>query len=282
MDRRELFRIGDMARMFHLSVSSLRHYETLGLITPEYTDPDTGYRYYSTRQFECLNTIRYLRLLDMPLEQIATFLKNRDTDRIRGLLCQQRDVVAAKRRELEIAERKINNRLKQLDDALSSQLDKIHLVQFPPRRLARIRSALSIGKDFDLEPLIRQLEEKQKDAMIFLGKIGVGITRERLIKKQYDQYGIVFLLLDPEDDYTGPVEEIPPETCVAVRFRGSHQEAAAQYEKLDAFLQEHRLEITGFSREITMIDYGLTCDPQKFVTEIQIPIQPIGNCARSS
>ncbi|UYI84670.1 MAG: hypothetical protein OGM61_00970 [Clostridiales bacterium] len=27
-----------------------------------------------------------------------------------------------------------------------------------------------------------------------------------------------------------------------------------------------------FSREITMIDYGLTSDPEKFVTEIRIPV----------
>ena len=59
----ELFSIGDVAQLFHLSVSSLRHYETIGLLTPEYTDPATGYRYYGPRQFEVLNTIRYLRAL---------------------------------------------------------------------------------------------------------------------------------------------------------------------------------------------------------------------------
>ena len=29
----------------------------------------------------------------------------------------------------------------------------------------------------------------------------------------------------------------------------------------------------GFSREITLIDYGLTSDPEKFVTEILIPVE---------
>lgn len=54
-------------------VGSLRHYEQAGLLKPEYTDPETGYRYYSVRQFEVLNTIRYLRVLDMPLGQIGEF-----------------------------------------------------------------------------------------------------------------------------------------------------------------------------------------------------------------
>ena len=48
----KLFQIGEMARLFHLSVSSIRHYEQLGLLKPEYTDPETGYRYYTPRQFE--------------------------------------------------------------------------------------------------------------------------------------------------------------------------------------------------------------------------------------
>jgi DNA-binding transcriptional MerR regulator len=76
----QLFSIGEMAKIFHLSVSSLRHYEALGLVTPEYVDPSTNYRYYSVRQFEPLNTIRYLRAMDMPLTEIADFLQNRDVE----------------------------------------------------------------------------------------------------------------------------------------------------------------------------------------------------------
>lgn len=30
--------------------------------------------------------------------------------------------------------------------------------------------------------------------------------------------------------------------------------------------------INGFSREIALIDYGVTSDPEKFVTEICIPV----------
>ena len=79
MDKKgSLFSIGRTARLFRLSVSSLRHYEAIGLVRPAWTDPASGYRYYSLAQFEVLNTIRYLRTLDMPLEQIRSFLENRD------------------------------------------------------------------------------------------------------------------------------------------------------------------------------------------------------------
>lgn len=86
MEKQNLFSIGDMAKTFHLSVSSLRYYEKIGLVMPETVDPETGYRYYSPRQFEVLNTIRYLRMLNMPLPEIADFLQNRDVDRIKAKL----------------------------------------------------------------------------------------------------------------------------------------------------------------------------------------------------
>lgn len=127
MDRR-LFSIGEVAKLFQLSVSSIRHYEALGLLTPEYVDPATGYRYFGPRQFEVFNTIRYLRALDMPLEEIADFLHNRDVDKMEDMLREQKAAVAEKRRELRRIERKIDAQLRRLCDAQTSTLGKIEFL----------------------------------------------------------------------------------------------------------------------------------------------------------
>lgn len=274
MERKELFQIGKVAKLFHLSVGSLRHYEKAGLLQPEYIDSETGYRYYSTRQFECLNTIRYLRVLDMPLPQIADFLENRDVNKIREMLRQQKETVIRRQKDFQIIEKKIENRLKQLDDALSSELDAVQMIQTPIRRIAWIRNNLSIKSYLDLETSIRKLESRQKKAVVFIGKVGVGIAKEQLQKKQYSRYDMVFLILDKEDTYIGDTEELPAETCVSIRFCGSHSEAPAYYQKLDDYISDHNMIIAGFSKEITMIDYGITNDTNQFVTEIQIPIEP--------
>lgn len=223
----------------------------------EYTDTQTGYRYYSTRQFERLNTIRYLRALDTPLEQIAEFFRNRDTEKIREILRLQKEEVVRKQRELAIVEKKIDNRLKQLQDAVSSELDTVRIAVSPPQRTVWLRRQLKIESYLDLEIPIRQLELSQKNALVFLGKVGVGISKEHLLERKFSEYDMIFLLLDSEDDYDGKTHEIPQQTCVTLRFRGSHNEAAAQYEKLLSFIDEHNLKISGNSSEITMIDYGL-------------------------
>ena len=39
--------------------------------------------------------------------------------------------------------------------------------------------------------------------------------------------------------------------------------------------REEGYTAAGFSREITVIDYGFTTDTEKFVTEIMIPLQKV-------
>lgn len=40
MEDKKLFQIGEVAKMFQLSVGSLRHYEKAGFLKPEYTDKE--------------------------------------------------------------------------------------------------------------------------------------------------------------------------------------------------------------------------------------------------
>lgn len=272
MDKKELFQIGEIAKLFHISVGTLRHYEKIGLLQPEFTDAQTGYRYYSTRQFEKLNTIRYLRALGTPLEEISDFLNNKGLNSIKRVLENQKLEISKKRQELEIIERKIDNRLSQLDSATSSTLDEIQLVTVPEKRIAFIRNSLSLKNHLDLEFPIRRLEENQSKAVVFLGKVGVGISKEHLKKGIFATYDRVFLILDDEDSYSGEIAVIPEHTSVRIRYRGSHNEAAEQYMKLMKYIDENGLEITGFSSEVTLIDYAFTNDTEKFVTEIQIPV----------
>lgn len=277
MEKEELFQIGEVSKLFHISVSILRYYDKIGLVKPEYTDPETGYRYYSTRQFECLNTIRYLRALDMPLEKIAYFLKNRNIDSIHGLLMEQREEVTRRQQELSAIQRKIDNRLRQIDDAVSSRLDVISVEEKEPRRLAAIRRSLTPRSYLDLESSIRELDRLAEGAVVFLGKVGVGISGDSLKRRQFQPYELVFLILDQEDGFAGRILEVPAETCVTIRFRGGHDQAPGYYSRLMDYIEGNHYTVKGFSKEITMIDYGLTSDESQFVTEIQIPVSLRGS-----
>lgn len=273
MNQNNLFPIGEVSKLFHISVSSLRHYENIGLLKPEYVSPDSGYRYYGTEQFEVLNTIRYLRALDMPLSEIEDFLKNKDITLIEEKLLQQKEIVLQKQQELKRIEQKIDHRLNWLLDAKNTPLNKISLIQLPACRIVWVDDPLKINGFLDMETPIRKLDKSNAEAVVFLGKVGLGISSEQLKNSQTQQYDGIFLILDKEDVYNGEVTVLPETLCVRLRFRGSHTESPAQYQKLLQYIEKHQMQIINFSREITLIDYGITNDTEKFVTEICIPIK---------
>ncbi|WP_172136197.1 MerR family transcriptional regulator [Adlercreutzia sp. ZJ473] len=273
----DLFKIGEIARLFHLSVSTLRHYDKLGLVSPEAVDPATGYRYYSTRQFERLNTIRYLRELDIPLERIQGFIENRGIEGVREMLLQQRADVAQRQERLGAIQRKIDNRLAQIDEAVGAQMDAIVLERVPARRIALLKKSFAVESALDLEIHIRELERNEESTAIFLGKVGIGLSQESLERGRFHPYELIFIVLDEEDDYRGGTVLLPEETCLVTRFRGSHEAAPQRYERLLGFARERGLGVAGFSREVTMIDFGLTNDVSEFVTEIQIPVTPLSS-----
>ena len=56
MEDTELFQIGDVAKLFHLSVGTLRHYEQYGILKPEYTDKKQATDITVYASLRCLQT----------------------------------------------------------------------------------------------------------------------------------------------------------------------------------------------------------------------------------
>ena len=170
-------------------------------------------------------------------------------------------------------EQKINHRLNVLSEAQNTPLDTVTLVQLPASRIVWVDAPMKIQDSQDMEAPIRKLDQSNAEAVVFLGKVGLGISAEHLQTAEYPKYDGIFLILDDEDIYDGETMPVAESLCVRLCFRGSHAEAPGQYKKLLDYIKKHQMQIVGFSREITLIDYGITNDPEKFVTEICIPVK---------
>jgi DNA-binding transcriptional MerR regulator len=116
LDTQSLIPIGRFARMTGLSVKALRHYDELGLLPPAAVDPSTGYRSYSTAQVERAETIRLLRRLELPLDDISALLATEDPAHVRSLLLDHQ-----RRTSMRVAELKsVLQRLQPLLDGKES------------------------------------------------------------------------------------------------------------------------------------------------------------------
>jgi len=96
----DLMPIGRFARQTGLSVKALRHYDELGLLRPAAVDPESGYRQYAPGQVERAETIRLLRRLEVPLDDIATLLATNDPARLRHVLLDHQRRTASRAAEL--------------------------------------------------------------------------------------------------------------------------------------------------------------------------------------
>ncbi len=125
-----------------------------------------------------------------------TLFENRDIGRIEEKLMQQKRAVLKKRRELERIERKIDHRLQWLMDAQNTPLDTASLVRRPACRIVWMDDPLKIDGFLDMEAPIRRLDQSDAEAVVFLGKVGPGISREHLQRAETARYDGVFLILD--------------------------------------------------------------------------------------
>jgi DNA-binding transcriptional MerR regulator len=82
----ELMPIGRFARLSGLTVRALRLYDELGLLRPAAVDPESGYRSYASSQLTRAESIRLLRRLELPLDDIATLVATGDPAVVRRVL----------------------------------------------------------------------------------------------------------------------------------------------------------------------------------------------------
>ncbi|MDO5348045.1 MAG: MerR family DNA-binding transcriptional regulator, partial [Bacillota bacterium] len=54
---KDLFSIGELAKLQNISRQTLIFYDKIGLFCPAYIDPENGYRYYSINQLDNLDAI---------------------------------------------------------------------------------------------------------------------------------------------------------------------------------------------------------------------------------
>lgn len=267
----QLFTIGQLAKLFNTKVPTLRYYDEVGLLKPAKVDSKTHYRYYTTEQFERLNVITYLRTLDLSLDAIKDFFEERDTSKLENMLREQKSQVEKQIATLKNIEQRIDVRLSQVEDATHSTLGKIEIVELTNIPVISLKEHYRTNEDIELPiSVLRQRYDVNKN--IFLGKIALAISKEHLQQHQFDEYTELILILEPGDDNKA-TSFLPSGQYLRLRFHGTHDTAPIQYQKLLDYCQKHNFEVVGDAIETTLIDYGITDDLSKYVTEIRIPIK---------
>lgn len=83
-----------------VSVRTLHYYDEIGLLKPDFTDSENGYRYYGEKAAEKILEILFLKELDFPLKEISLILSSPDYNK-KEAFSKQKKLLTLKKERLE-------------------------------------------------------------------------------------------------------------------------------------------------------------------------------------
>lgn len=270
-----MFRIGEFSRLSMVPVTALRFYADSGLVTPDWVDPDTGYRYYTADQLPRINRVLALKDLGLSLDEIRAILDQElSAAELRGMLRLKRAQIGRR-----VAEER--------------------------ERLARVESRLRLiekeGVMPDEEVVVKNVQPQpglsMRDVLAATGEIGT------FIQDGFAGLGVgnippvgppAVVYHDPEftgedidielfvpvaPPVSGPVatpagrklveHTLPGGTMATLVHVGPYEAVAEAYQTLAAWISEHRHAFAGPPQELYLTEPEDEGPP---VTEIRWPI----------
>jgi MerR family transcriptional regulator, thiopeptide resistance regulator len=97
------YSVGEVARLAHVSVRTLHHYDAMGLLSPALRS-EAGYRRYSAEDLGRLQQVLFYRELGLPLKEIARVMSDPSFDGRQALVHQRDQLVLRADRLLAMAE----------------------------------------------------------------------------------------------------------------------------------------------------------------------------------
>lgn len=238
----KLFSIGEVSKINEISIDRLRNYDKIGLLPPDYIDPETNYRYYSEEQFRKLRFIKYLRRIGTPLKEIDLILnKNTDSRRFNDFLDNKIHYIEKEIENLKIIKDDILElKLSLEDNYKTSNINHIYTKHFNKRYVLKKKINHSI--DF----VVSHREQVFSEFKMELSNLtknrsfekGIYISSLNYIKK--DSSEIYFLLKESEKFYNFI---IPGGTYLCFSYKENERPQAI--EKLKAYISENNIEIKG-------------------------------------
>ena len=261
-----------VSKLFNINKKTLRYYDEIDLFKPSYVDEHNKYRYYSIDQFECLETIQYLKELGLTLNKIKYHLNTLNLSSIVDSLEYQKHIIDEKISELRQMKEKVDKKIIQIQDATKLDfLEQIRELEFEQRCAIEYKEDISYK---GVELLVRKLAQvSEYKVSLTYGDVGISIFKHNLEKKVYTQYNSAFAIVEEGQYEKNLIKVFPKAKYLSIRYNGYHKDAPKYYEKLDKYISENNYEIIDDSIEIQLVDPSLITCKSEMVSEIQIPVR---------
>ena len=265
------FSISEMAKLSGLTRQTLIYYDNKNIFKP-CAIKENGYRMYSSKQLEELDTILIYKEIGMTLEQIQLLMNNRDIEYVKQTMTYQKNLIANKIKELKLIEDRIDNKIMSYSNYEEANSDEIKILECNAEYLAVEKLGMDnglAGVDIALKKLLGEANEKNYSHFYQLGDI---VSMENVIKGEFLVFDYAFLPLEKPCDKSYMLVK-PKGKYVVGYHKGSYKTVGETYNKMLEFIKANDLEIIGNAYEYCIYDSLITSNKNDYVTKIQIYIK---------
>lgn len=265
----KLLTIGQFAALHGINKKTLMWYDEIGLFQPVVVNPENGYRYYNYHQSSILETILLLRELDVSVNEIQEFMKNRSALSLKNLLDEKIAELDLKIAHLKAVKKTLSNYHQNMETLLTMDLSKISLMEKEERSLVTVEIDRDTTFDKQVE-MITVETQKYQLRRLHDASYGTMISVESLYHGDYDDYSKLFIEIPFPVQKTG-LHIQPRGTYLRTFYQGDWQKMSMKYREIFAYAQKHHLQLTGYSYEM-IINGNVTDHMEEYIVQIEIPV----------
>jgi len=271
-----LLKIGEMAELNHVSTQTLRLYDKMNLLKPQYMDRETGYRYYTMEQCVKLDLIHALKSCRLPLQKIRDIFELSSEKHLLQVLGEQTRALSEEIYSLSVSR---NNLLRiqknfQILNALPP-FGQVYFEYLPERKLDVQNTEFDFfsqgyeGYEKMLRHMQNYLHEKKLPPSYFIN-VGTIMDQEHFMNGTYTSKS-AFIFVDELYPDTGSIRVLPQNMYLSVASDNTSLEveyAGKLYEELG----RHNMVPCGDYICEVLTQFPLYHSGQ-LIYKIQVPVQ---------
>ncbi len=272
-----MLRIGDFSKLGRVTIKTLRYWDEIGLLKPDYVNDDNGYRYYTADKLAIVQQILSMKELGLYLEDIQRVLRDRVNSNEWLDLLQKRKMSLLD--EIRLSE----STLVKLDTMISKikkervAMNTVSIRELPEVIVASMRTTIPSYNDlFRVVPPMGDIMRKQgavcREPAYCFNIYHDGEYREKDIDVEVCEAVVSYC-----KDGDGVVYKKLPgvKTAAVIMHCGPYETLGTSYAEILSWIEKSGYEIADNPRESYIDGIWNKEDPKDWKTEIQIPVTKV-------
>lgn len=267
--------IGEMARINHTTVPTLRLYDQWGLLKPAYTDPVTRYRYYAIRQNAHLDVISYMKELGMQLKEIKAVFDKNDFAVIEDILIRKRAQIQKDLAALQLQYDAVGRTIESVDRYLKSPRPGTFALEYIKKRhIYPMKTGVNFYEHSidTYELILKQLKDdliRHHLPQIYYCNAGTFLTKENFLQQKFVS-DTIFVFVDRHFPLQDAVQTIDSGMYACIYLDDFDAEKEYAFKLLD-FCRRQHYQVTGDYICEVLAEF-FSDDSRRMFLRLQVPV----------